>query len=96
MAKNSAYIGASAQAIPAGQAGSVTGVIVSQHTNGTLKLYDAAGGPQGRVLLETYTFPSGSGIVYFSEEGLDYSQGVWAEIGGTAVKLALMYRPSVI
>lgn len=62
--------------------GAVYGFIINSHTNGTLKFWDNTAG-SGTVIMNTYTFPSGSGMVTFPT-GIEFYTGLYATIGGTA------------
>lgn len=73
--------------------GSVAGVIVNSHSNGTLILNDSPGGASGRAIFggaDGYTFASGSQVVEFPEP-LDFYEGLYAEVGGTA-DLEIVYN----
>lgn len=61
--------------------GQVFGVIVNSHTNGTMKLWDALTAT-GSVVVNTYTFPSGSGIYTFPEP-INFQTGLYFTLGGT-------------
>lgn len=63
-------------------------VIVSSHTNGTLKLWDNTAG-SGTVLVDTFTFPAGSGTYEFGVKG---NVGIFATVGGT-LAATLTYNP---
>ena len=66
--------------------GVVAGVIVNSHTSGTLKLWDNTSAT-GTVLVNTFTFPTGSGVYTFPVvDGLppEFTTGLYATIGGTA------------
>lgn len=61
--------------------GSVAGVIVNSHTSGTMKLWDntsAAGG----VIVDTFTFPAGSGVYTFPRP-IEFYTGLYFTVGGT-------------
>jgi hypothetical protein len=62
-------------------AGSVAGVIVNSHTSGTLKLWDNTAG-SGTVIINTYTFPAGSGVYTFPAP-IEFYTGLYATVGGT-------------
>ena len=67
----------------------VTGIVVSSHTNGTLKLWDNTAG-SGTVLVDTYTFPAGSGT--YPLFGIKSLVGIYATVGGT-LNATLAYTP---
>lgn len=72
--------GTTSQAIRTG-AGTLDGIIVNSHTAGTLKLWDNTAG-SGTVIINTYTFPAGSGT-YMFPEGISFYTGLYATVGGT-------------
>ena len=63
-------------------AGRVAGFIVNSHTSGTLKLWDNTSAA-GTVIINTFTFPAGSGVYKFPEP-ISFVTGMFATIGGTA------------
>lgn len=62
-------------------AGTFYGIIVNSHTSGTLKIWDNTAG-SGAVLMNTFTFPAGSGI-YMLPMGVSFYTGLYATVGGT-------------
>jgi hypothetical protein len=62
--------------------GKVAGFIVNSHTSGTLKLWDNTSAAT-TVIMNTYTFASGSQVVRFPEP-VSFNTGLYATIGGTA------------
>lgn len=62
--------------------GKVAGFIVNSHTSGTLKLWDNTSAAT-TVIMNTFTFPAGSGI-YRLPEPASFNTGLYATIGGTA------------
>lgn len=76
------YTNTAASALIKTGAGRVFGVIVNSHTNGTLKLWDNTSAAT-TVLVETYTFTAGSGVVTFPA-AVRFTTGLYATIGGTA------------
>lgn len=68
--------------------GKVAGFIVNSHTNGTLKFWDNTSGAT-TVLMNTYTFASGSQVVIFPE-AVSFNVGLYATVGGT-VDLTIVY-----
>jgi hypothetical protein len=62
--------------------GLIYGFVVNSHTSGTVKLWDSTAA-SGTVILNTYTFPSGSQVVSFAEP-IAFVTGLYATIGGTA------------
>jgi len=62
-------------------AGAYYGVVVNSHTSGTLKLWDNTAG-SGTVLMNTFTFPAGSGFYNFPQ-GISFNTGLFATVGGT-------------
>lgn len=67
----------------AAEPGNFYGFCVNSHTNGTLKIWDSLTAAND-VILNTITFAAGSGIVVNLPQGLNYSVGLFATIGGTA------------
>lgn len=80
-------ISASAQ-VKAG-VGKVYGFIINSHTSGTLKLWDALTATTP-ILMNTYTFAAGSGVVDFGEP-INFVTGLYATIGGTA-DITILYN----
>lgn len=72
--------GTASQAVKSSK-GTFYGVIVNSHTSGTLKFWDNTTG-SGTVLLNTYTFPAGSGM-YLIPRGVSFNTGLFATVGGT-------------
>jgi hypothetical protein len=72
--------GSTSKAIKSG-AGTLYGIVVNSHTNGTLKLWDNTAG-SGTVLLNTITFASGPQTIMFPM-GVSFYTGLYATIGGT-------------
>lgn len=70
-------------------AGVVSGFIINSHTNGTLKLWDNTAG-SGAVLMNTYTFPAGSGVVTFPKP-VQFNTGLFATVGGT-LDITIIYK----
>ncbi len=61
--------------------GTVSGVIVNSHSNGTLKLWDSTTAT-GLVIMNTFTFATGSGVYKFPDD-IVFTTGLFATIGGT-------------
>ncbi len=72
--------GTTSQAIRS-QAGKLYGVIVNSHTSGTMKLWDSLTAT-GNVIVNTYTFPAGSGIYMFPVP-IEFYTGLFITVGGT-------------
>ncbi len=62
-------------------AGSVAGVIVNSHTSGTMKLWDNTSATT-TVIIDTFTFPAGSGIYMFPKP-IEFYTGLYFTVGGT-------------
>lgn len=62
--------------------GQIFGVIVNSHTSGTMKLWDNTSAA-GSVIVNTYTFPSGSSVISFPEP-VNFNTGLFLTLGGTA------------
>lgn len=69
--------------------GTVYGFIINSHTSGTLKLWDAVTATTP-VLMNTYTFTAGSGVVTFPTASNFYT-GLYATVGGTA-DITILYN----
>lgn len=72
--------GTTSQNIVSG-AGKLHGIIVNSHTSGTMKLWDSLTAT-GTVIINTYTFPSGSGIYMFPNP-IEFYTGLFFTVGGT-------------
>ena len=70
----------SASALIKTGAGIVAGIIVNSHSSGTIKLWDNTSAA-GTIIINTYTFPAGSGIYQFP--AIEFYTGLYATIGGT-------------
>lgn len=67
------------------------GVIVSSHTSGTIKFWDNASAASGTVLVDTYTYATGSqSIIMFGSKCVN---GIFADMGGTTQKITVVYNP---
>lgn len=71
--------------------GLVYGVIVNSHTNGTMKLWDSLSAAN-TVIVNTFTFPSGSGVYKFPEP-IAYNTGLYFTLGGT-LDITFVYQPT--
>jgi len=74
--------------------GKVYGFIVNSHTSGTLKLWDNTSAA-GTVIMNTFTFPTGSSVQKFTDDGIDFYTGLFADIGGT-VDITILWSPNTI
>lgn len=63
--------------------GQLLGIMVNSHSAGTLVLYDNTAG-SGEIIFNTITFAAGSGIWFPMPFGLNFTNGLYATIGGTA------------
>jgi hypothetical protein len=88
MATSKYLNGTTSQAIKSGS-GTFYGIIVNSHTNGTLKFWDNTAG-SGTVIMNTYTFPSGSGT-YLFPKGISFYTGLYATVGGT-IDYTILYQ----
>jgi hypothetical protein len=75
------YTNGSASALIRTGAGQVAGVIVNSHSSGTMKLWDNTSAT-GTVIVDTFTFPAGSGVYRFPEP-IDFYTGLYFTVGGT-------------
>lgn len=78
---NVKYTNGTASALIKTGAGAFYGVIVNSHTSGTLKFWDNTSAAS-TVLMNTYTFPAGSGMYVFPA-GISFNTGLYATVGGT-------------
>lgn len=70
-------------------AGRFFGFIVNSHISGTLKMWDSTSAAT-TVLMNTYTFPSGSSAVIFPV-GVEFTTGLYADIVGT-VDITIIWK----
>lgn len=82
--------GTTSQSILSG-GGAVCGIIVNSHTSGTMKLWDNTAG-SGTVIMNTYTFPAGSGVYMFPYP-ISFYTGLFATIGGT-IDYTILFIPN--
>lgn len=75
------YRNNNASALIASGSGTIAGVIVNSHTSGTLKLWDSTSA-SGLVIMNTFTFPAGSGVYKFPDD-INFNTGLFATVGGT-------------
>ncbi len=68
--------------------GEAVGILVASHNAGTIKLWDNTSAAT-TVLLNTYTFPSGS--TWIPLFGAKFLTGLYADVGGT-VDLTIVYN----
>lgn len=71
--------------------GTLSGIVVGSHTNGTVKIYDGLTSA-GTVLVNTYTFASGSSVLDFM--GIKFNTGLYITTGGT-LDITVVYTPYV-
>lgn len=70
-------------------AGNVQGIIVSSHTNGTIKLWDNTAG-SGTIVVDTYTYATGSQFIPLF--GARFLTGLYADINSTTQKVTIVYN----
>jgi len=80
--------GTTSQQIVAG-GGKLYGVVVNSHTSGTMKLWDSLTAT-GTVIVNTYTFPTGSSTILFPVP-VDFYTGLFFTVGGT-LDYTILYR----
>jgi hypothetical protein len=80
--------GTTSQAVKSGS-GTFYGIIVNSHTSGTLKFWDNTAG-SGTVLMNTFTFPAGSGMYTFPK-GISFYTGLFATVGNT-IDYTILYK----
>lgn len=83
------YLNGTASALVKTGAGRFFGVVVNSHASGTLKFWDNTSAAT-TVLLNTYTFPAGSGIYVFPV-AINFSTGLYATVGGT-IDYTILYN----
>ena len=71
--------------------GTLSGIVVGSHTNGTVEIYDGLTSA-GTVLVNTYTFPSGSSVIDMM--GIKFNTGLYITVGGI-LDIAVFYTPYV-
>ena len=71
-------------------AGTVSAIIVSSHTSGTIKLWDNTAG-SGTVLVDTYTYATGSQVIPLW--GAKFNVGLYADMNSTTQKITILYNP---
>lgn len=69
--------------------GVAVAILVSSHTNGTIKLWDSLTAT-GTVLLDTYTYPAGSSTIPL--HGAIFVTGLFADMGGTTQKITVLWN----
>lgn len=69
--------------------GTVQGIIVSSHTNGTIKLWDSLTAANS-FILDTYTYATGS--QYINLFGAKFTTGLFADVGGTTQKITIVWN----
>lgn len=85
------YVNLTASTLIRTGAGSVAGIIVNSHTSGTAKLWDNTSAA-GTVIVNTYTFPAGSGVYMFPKP-VDFYTGLFFTVGGT-LDYTLVWKPT--
>lgn len=69
--------------------GKVFGFVVNSHTSGALKLWNALTATNP-TMINTFTFPSGSGVYKFPEP-IEFTTGLYATITNTA-DITILYK----
>lgn len=85
------YTNGTASALIRTGGGSVAGVIVNSHTSGTMKLWDNTSAA-GSVIVNTYTFPAGSGTYMFPRP-IEFYTGLYFTLGGT-LDYTIIWKPT--
>ena len=70
--------------------GVVNAILVSSHTNGTVKLWDSLTAAT-TVLLDTYTYATGSQAITL--HGAKFVTGLFVDVGGTTQKITVIWNP---
>ena len=66
----------------------VDAIIVSSHTNGTVKLWDSLTA-SGTVALNTYTYSAGSSVIPL---GMKFNIGIYVDMGGTTQQISVLWN----
>ncbi len=64
-------------------------ILVSSHTNGTIKLWDSASA-SGTVALDTYTYAAGTQVIFLG--GIKFNTGIFVDVGGTTQKITVLWN----
>lgn len=70
-------------------AGVGTAIIVSSHTNGTIKLWNSLTN-SGTVILDTYTYATGSQVIAL--HGARFNTGLYADMNSTTQSITVIYN----
>lgn len=81
MIRGAGYTNLTASAQIKAGTGQVYGVIVNSHTTGSMKLWNALTAT-GAVIVNTYTYPTGSSVIMFPEP-INFTVGLFATLTGT-------------
>lgn len=82
---------ATGQIISAGS-GEIKRIIVNTHSSGVIKLVDSPNSPAGRVILDSYTLPSGAQVIPVD---FTYAEGVHFILVSGSATIQLEYAPSI-
>lgn len=72
-----------------GGVGVVNAIIVSSHTNGTIKLWDNTAA-SGNILVDTYAYAAGSQVIPLW--GPTFVKGLYADMNGTTQSITIVYN----
>lgn len=85
------YKNITASSVIKAEPGKVYGFVVNSNTNGTVKLWDNATAGSGTVIINTYTVPTGASNVIRFPEPINFYNGLYCTVGGTA-DLTFLYN----
>lgn len=70
--------------------GTAHAIIVSSHTNGTIKLWDNISAAT-TILVDTYTYPAGSSVIPLY--GVKFLTGLFVDTNSTTQKITVAWNP---
>ena len=73
-------------------AGSIAGLVVNSHSNGTFRIIDGLTAGAGRVMVDTWTLAAGPQVITFPKP-LAFTTGCYIDIGGT-ISYTAVYNPA--
>ena len=81
----------SAAALVSTGVGVWNGIVINSHSSGTIKVIDGLTAGSGRIILNTYTLPSGSQVISFPN-GAAYTTGLFIDTAGTTVNYTVSWN----
>lgn len=70
--------------------GVIYGLTIASHSSGTIKIIDGLTAGAGRILVSTYTLPSGSSVITFPAP-ITFATGLYIDLQGTTVNYTVHY-----